>query len=410
MKQFYILTIIACVSLTQKGYSQTWWAQNSQTLSDLNEIFYPTNNTGWVFGDSLDGLGGFVTGIVLKSTTQGVPWSQQSMGTPVYEIEGSYFFNSSKGIAVGRNKLTGNGAIVMTTDGGSIWTASPPQVERMVDIHFADNNIGWAVGRNDFVVRTNDGGATWMDISASTGDHLNGVFFTTANNGYVVGKVGSIIHSVDSGTTWLAQTSGTLQELSAVYFVSDAIGWAVGFSGTILTTSDSGTTWTSQTSGTLEDLMDVNFVNSTTGWVVGNAGTVLKTIDGGLNWLPEVSGTTNDIFSISMRNATLGWFCGKNGTIHVYAINEPTDVEELLSNVSAKVYPNPAKEYVEIELPEVGNWKIQLYDIRGRVVYTESIRNNKKAVVSKGELMTGLYFVKIILKGGKTIHQKIVFE
>ena len=105
MKRTYTFTIVALFCMFQTAHSQTWWAQNSQTQSDLNEIFYVTNNTGWAFGDSLDAFGGFATGVVLKSTSQGVPWVKQSMGTPVSQIAGSYFFNSNKGIVVGKNKL-----------------------------------------------------------------------------------------------------------------------------------------------------------------------------------------------------------------------------------------------------------------------------------------------------------------
>ena len=411
MKQLYIFCTLALFFLCQHANSQTWWPQNSKTFSDLNEIFYPTDNTGWAFGDSLDILNGFATGVVLKSMHQGVPWFQQSMGTPVYQIEGSYFFNSAKGVAVGRNKLSGNGAIIITTDAGGLWTAAPPQPERLVDVHFANNNVGWTVGRNDFVLRTTDGGNTWTDISAATGDHLNGVYFTSPINGYVVGKAGNIIHSVDSGNTWLAQASGTTEDLNAVYFVDDSTGWTVGKAGTILLTNDSGMTWSPQTSGTSEDLMDVAFVNDTVGWTVGTAGIVLKTTDAGLNWVNDSSGTTEDIMSITMRSATLGWFCGKNGIIYVYGVNPPNGVHELLSPQNLAAYPNPASDHFTVGLPIIGNWDAYLYDLTGSLVYVQHTLNTSKIEITKQEGWNrGLYFIKIISENGKALHGKVVIE
>lgn len=390
--------------------AQLWSQQNSGTNSDLSEIFYVSDNTGWVFGDSTDILGGFATGIVLKSTTQGVPWSQQSMGTPVYEVEGSYFLGTSKGIAVGRNKLSGNGAIIMTTDGGGSWTAAPPQPERLVDVHFANSNMGWSVGRNDFVLRTTDGGVNWVDISASTGENLESVYFTSANNGYVVGAVGTIIHSVDSGNTWQSQSSGTAEDLNAVYFVNDSMGWTVGIAGTILSTNDSGVTWIPQNSGTTEDLMDVSFVNDSTGWAVGTVGTLLKTTNAGAVWSPDSSSTTQDIMSISMQSSTLGWFCGKNGMIYMLGTLAPVGIQKYSGDVIVTVYPNPARQNLVLELPVPTSWEISMYDITGRLVYGKSVRNSQKLVIERGNWKNGLYLVQGIQKDGSTFHQRVIFE
>jgi len=411
MRKIYNFTVFALLILTQQAYSQSWWAQNSKTQSDLNEIFYVNDNVGWSFGDSLDVLGGFATGIVLKSTKKGAPWYQQNMGTPVYQIEGSYFFSTSKGIAVGRNKLSGNGAIVTTSDGGVNWTAYAPQPERLVDVRFVNSNVGWAVGRNDFALRTVDGGVTWKDISASTGNHLNGVFFTTPSNGYVVGRSGNIIYSVDSGTTWIAQTSGVTKDLNAVSFVNDSTGWVVGRSGTILYTNNYGNTWTQQTSGTVEELLDVDFVNATTGWAVGKVGTVLKTTDSGVNWLPDSISTTEDITSISMRNTTLGWICGTKGVVYIYAVTEPVGIAEILKKETIALYPNPAKEYFNIALAQQqNNVRLQLFDITGSLIYAENFENTKRIIINKGNIKSGLYFVKLTLADGRTIQQRVIFN
>jgi hypothetical protein len=45
------------------------------------------------------------------------------------------------------------------------------------------------------------------------GNQLNGVSFFNANIGMSVGVIGSIIKTTDGGSTWVSQTSGTLNHL-----------------------------------------------------------------------------------------------------------------------------------------------------------------------------------------------------
>ena len=96
--------------------------------------------------------------------------------------------------------------------------------------------------RNDrAIVRTTDGGATWVVQTSGTTGTLWGVSFADANAGTAVGtgpEGGTILRTTDGGATWVAQTSGTRNWLIGVSFTDANTGTAVGFDGTILRTTD----------------------------------------------------------------------------------------------------------------------------------------------------------------------------
>jgi PKD repeat protein len=71
-----------------------------------------------------------------------------------------------------------------------------------------------------------------------------------------------------------------------------------------------------------------------------------------------------------------------------------TSVETLLTNSMVKVYPNPAKDVITIEVSEMINYGIlTLVDLTGKQVYKSLL--NKQNIVPISELNNGIYLVKI---------------
>ena len=70
-----------------------------------------------------------------------------------------------------------------------------------------DADTGWAVGTKGTVLKTTDGGATWISQIGGMETDLNGVYFTDANTGWVVGNDGFIFHTVTGGETWVDEVS-----------------------------------------------------------------------------------------------------------------------------------------------------------------------------------------------------------
>jgi photosystem II stability/assembly factor-like uncharacterized protein len=207
--------------------------------------------------------------------------------------------------------------VYRSTSAGAGWypdtTGSGVQ---MNDVHFRDDQNGWAVGENGSIYMTSNAGEAW--ISQSTGSaSLHSVFFINANNGWIAGSGGTILYTTSGGSLWQSPVSGVpAVDLYNIHFVSTTIGWAVGDNGTIIKTTDGGVNWSAQTSTTTNRLNSVYFANANTGYATGMADTILKTTDGGTTWLPQSSPSSgnnfNDIFFV---DANTGYICGDNGVI-----------------------------------------------------------------------------------------------
>ncbi len=84
-----------------------------------------------------------------------------------------------------------NPGTVQTGPSEWIWQNPLPQGHHLRDVSFIDANIGIAVGTGGTILRTTDGGATWVSQSSGTTIALMGVSFFGANNGVAVGLTGT---------------------------------------------------------------------------------------------------------------------------------------------------------------------------------------------------------------------------
>lgn len=205
----------------------------------------------------------------------------------------------------------------------------------LYDIDFADAQNGLAIGRNGLIIRTEDGGKTWQQVSLElpledwqvAQPHIFSLSRgRDPNKVWAVGPVGTVIHSRDGGKTWENLSLGRDVTLNGVAFASDTEGWVVGEFGTILHTVDGGKTWQEQTNVFnlpkytrpelseeealrqrvpplyLEDLFltAVAFRNPLEGYVAGESGILLKTDNGGETWTNVSSGSFNTLLTVTL--------------------------------------------------------------------------------------------------------------
>jgi photosystem II stability/assembly factor-like uncharacterized protein len=182
-------------------------------------------------------------------------------------------------------------------------------------VSFVTSKAGWGVGDFGAIVKTTDGGATWVKQSSGTSQNLNRVFMSSSTVGYAVGDSGTILKTSD-GNTWAAQTSGVTNNLYGVHAFSATNVWVVGAGGRILHTNVGGTTWLNKASGTNVSLNAVFATAATHAWVAGNSGTLLKTTDS-VNFVSRTSGTVNHLYAVRFApsSATEGWIAGASGTL-----------------------------------------------------------------------------------------------
>lgn len=139
----------------------------------------------------------------------------------------------------------------------------------------------------------------WTVQQSNTTEDLRDVYFTDANHGWAVGGNETIIATVDGGENWIIKRTLTIVDslsrgatLSRLQFVNNEVGYAVGEGSIILATKDGGSTWTKQESGISYIIKGLSFINPDTGWVSGSdyiygeksIAILLYTSDGGNTW------------------------------------------------------------------------------------------------------------------------------
>jgi photosystem II stability/assembly factor-like uncharacterized protein len=280
------------------------WHTNDGGLSWELQATFPGNYVASItMFDSLSGIGAGDIGV--RTSDGGVTWEIDSNVIPSSEM---VFVDSLRGWA------RYGGAIYRTNDGGTSWeTQLDTNGVLWRDIFMWDDQTGWVVSGTSgegLIIKTTNGGDTWMYVDNRGDELLNSVAFRDIKNGLTVGNWGAILKTSDGGSTWTSVTTQiTWQHLKGIQFLDESTGWIVGESGVLLATQNGGTSWASLPSGTSEGLTDVYFINTQEGWIVGNA-SIRRTTNGGSTWLalsPPVARPWDDI---EFRYHPSGWIVG----------------------------------------------------------------------------------------------------
>ena len=145
----------------------------------------------------------------------------------------------------------------------------------------------------------------WDIIETPTNEQLNKVSFVDTQTGWAAGFNGAIIKTSDGGDSWVDQSRTFNQNISSIYMINTSTGWAVApvfpdGSGNepgskILKTIDGGDTWIEQFYPD-RFFLAVTFFDELTGWIAGLDGVFAKTIDGGITWSETISDTAIGAF------------------------------------------------------------------------------------------------------------------
>ena len=265
--------------------------------------------------------------------------------------------------------------VYYATNSGTNWAAQVSGCTTILNSVFFINatTIGYAVGDSSTILKTINGGTNWTILNSGiTGGYVNlkSVYFTDVNTGYAVGQSGKIIKTTNGGTNWVAQSSGVTNDIFSIYFINANTGYAVGWTK-VLKTTNGGSSWTVQSSGitgTYDNLNDVYFIDANTGYTVGNKGRILKTINGG-----------------------------------------GVGIEENTANNSIQIYPNPASDFITIDLQNINNEvKLNIYNVMGDLLRSENISKNHQTLNIQN-LADGMY-VASIESNNKIITQKFIIQ
>ncbi len=100
------------------------------------------------------------------------------------------------------------GHVLLSDDRGRSWRQSPvPTRANLTGVFFLNAQLGWAVGHDEVILRSEDGGETWtrQHYAPEKEQPLLDVWFSDADHGLAFGAYGSILSSHDGGRTWSEQ-------------------------------------------------------------------------------------------------------------------------------------------------------------------------------------------------------------
>jgi photosystem II stability/assembly factor-like uncharacterized protein len=210
-----------------------WSVVSSGASEHLYDVVFATPDTGWVVGS---------TGVVLRTFDHGASWTRTVIAGA--DLRGVSFFGTRYGWAVGDN-----GTLASTTDRGLNWTVITPALTAL------DLRSVWrtsllranAVGTGGAAPRCADdgfGAPEWTLLNPGAGYQFRGVCFTGTQTGWAVGVNGTgfVLRSDDGGASWSPQTASSTNALNDVFFIDAERGWAVGNGGEILHTATGGLT------------------------------------------------------------------------------------------------------------------------------------------------------------------------
>lgn len=181
-------------------------------------------------------------------------------------------------------------------------------------IYFLDNLNGFIVGSKGEVLKTINGGQSWLKLNANTNNDLHSIFFVGGKM-VAVGDKGTIIRLDLASQIFDKIRTGFNETFFRVKFINDNTGFIVGTNGLILKTQDGGLTWEKISTGISENLFSIDFADERTGFIVGWNGIVLKSIDGGFTWRKFNINQRTYLRNVFFVNQFLGFIVGGEGLI-----------------------------------------------------------------------------------------------
>jgi len=229
------------VTVGQRGHilysddgGQNWQQAAVPVSSDLTAVHFPTGEQGWAVGND---------GVVLHSSDAGVTWRKQLDGRQIGELLVKHY-----------------GALASVQPDNEEWSRWAEEGQRLaeqgadkplLDVWFANEQVGYVVGVFNLILRTEDGGQTWTPYQDRTdnpqGFHLNAIA-STGDALYLAGEQGLLLKWDDASQRFAAVPTPYQGSFFGVLGKPGEV-LVYGLRGNVLRSTDGGLHWSRLDSG-----------------------------------------------------------------------------------------------------------------------------------------------------------------
>ena len=242
-------------------------------------------------GDRLVAVG--ERGFVLLSDDAGKSW--KAVGTPIVRTLTGVAFNGDKvGVAVGHG-----GALVRTEDGGNTWIEVPMDEaygESLLGVTALGDGKFAAYGAFGMYFDSLDGGKSWTKRTIISEEFENHVSQVVQVNGslWMVTEYGTIARCDGECTEFVEVPSPYTGSFFGMVVAQDGALVLFGMRGTVFRSADAGATWQKIETGTTATFNGGRTLSDGRIILVGNAGLVATSTDNGqsfkIEWSPASRG------------------------------------------------------------------------------------------------------------------------
>jgi len=212
------------------------------------------------------------------------------------------------------------GHVLLSDDQGANWRqARVPTRATLTSVYFIDAQNGWAVGHDEVIVRSVDGGESWTRVHAAPEKEqpLLDVWFKDAQSGFAFGAYGTILASSDGGASWVQHSfepqplvpvpkaarpaaaddeyldEGSVSDmhLNAVARAADGRLYLAAESGHVFRTDDAGQSWLELPSPYEGSFFGVLPLDGASVLLFGLRGHLFRSDDAGASWREIPTGT-----------------------------------------------------------------------------------------------------------------------
>jgi photosystem II stability/assembly factor-like uncharacterized protein len=222
------------VAVGQRGHvvysddaGKTWKQASVPLAADLVAVSFPSPTQGWAVGHGA---------VILHTTDAGATWTRQFDGRQLGDAMAAYTAAPAPAAS------DAHAAAVL--DDAKRFAAQGPEAS-LLDVWFADESHGLAVGAFGLILQTSDGGAHWAPMLHAV-DNPKGLHFYAVrgigDDVWIAGEQGLLLK--------LDRTAGAFRPVAQPYagtlfgIVGNARAVIIhGLRGTVLRSTDGGATW-----------------------------------------------------------------------------------------------------------------------------------------------------------------------